>query len=118
MAVSTLLDDTLFLLKHHRRFKKLMVNREFQEGLTVVVNAEQLIQVFMALMLNAADAMEQTGSRGALTIRSKVNPSRAEEVVIGFQDTGIGIPQTDLSKIFEPFYSTKPHGRGTTCSSS
>ena len=113
VAVSTLLDDTLFLLKHHRRFKKLMVNREFQEGLTVVVNAEQLIQVFMALMLNAADAMEQTGSRGALTIRSKVNPSRAEEVVIGFQDTGIGIPQTDLSKIFEPFYSTKPHGRGT-----
>lgn len=111
--VSTLLADTLFLLKHHRRFKKLAVDTDYQEGLTVVANAEQLIQVFMSLMLNAADAMEQTGGRGILTIRSKAHPIRPGEVVIEFQDTGVGIPHVELPKIFEPFYSTKPHGRGT-----
>jgi len=111
--VAVLLEDTLFLLKHHTRFKKLAVQRQFTPGLTVDANAEQLIQVFMALMLNALDAMEQTGVRGTLTVRTRRHPLRASEAVIEFQDTGVGIPRSELPKIFEPFYTTKPHGRGT-----
>jgi two-component system NtrC family sensor kinase len=61
-------------------------------------------------MLNALDAMENGGS---LTIRTRTNPGRGDEVVVEIQDTGIGIPRSDLPKIFEPFYTTKPPGRGT-----
>jgi signal transduction histidine kinase len=111
--VAELIDETLFLLKHHRRFKKVLVRREYTSGLSVVANAEQLIQVFMALMLNAADAMEQSEMRGTLTVRTGFNFLRHDEVRIEFEDTGVGIPQGDLPKIFEPFYSTKAHGQGT-----
>ena len=73
-------------------------------------NAEQLIQVLMALMLNAVDAMEHGGR---LTIRTGRNRVRPDEVMVEVEDTGVGIPDEDHSKIFEPFYTTKPPGRGT-----
>lgn len=111
--VGEMIDETLFLLKHHRRFKKVHVRREYTSGLSVVANAEQLIQVFMALMLNAADAMEQSETVGTLTVRTGLNFPRRGEVRIEFEDTGVGIPHAELPKIFEPFYSTKEHGQGT-----
>jgi two-component system NtrC family sensor kinase len=111
--VSSLIDETLFLLKHHRRFKKVTVRREYTSGLAVIANAEQLIQVFMALMLNAADAMEQSGRLGTLTVRTALWRTQPERITIAFEDTGVGIPHADLNKIFEPFYSTKTTGRGT-----
>ncbi len=64
----------------------------------------------MAIMLNAADAME---ARGTLTIATGPGPERNDEVFVAFSDTGVGIPKADLQKIFEPFYTTKPQGRGT-----
>jgi two-component system NtrC family sensor kinase len=109
--VNQVVEDTLFLLKHHERFKRIVLQRELAEGLPpVIANGEQLIQVFMALMLNAMDAMD---ARGTLTVRTELNPARADEVVIAFSDTGAGIPRQDIQKIFEPFYTTKPQGRGT-----
>lgn len=109
--VSAILEDTLFLLKHHERFKKIEVRRELHEHLPAVfANGEQLIQVFMAIMLNALDAMEQGG---ALTVRSLPGSVHEDEVEVQIEDTGVGIPRTELSKIFEPFFTTKPPGRGT-----
>jgi len=111
VALNALVDETLFLLKHHRRFKRLQVVRELASGLPDTLgSAEQLIQVLMALMLNALDAMEQGGQ---LTVRTGANPVRPDEVVVDVQDTGVGIPRADQTKIFEPFYTTKPPGRGT-----
>lgn len=109
--VSTILEDTLFLLKHHERFRKIDVTRELSDTLpTVFANAEQLIQVFMAIMLNALDAMEEGGT---LMVRSHDNSIHPDEVVVEIEDTGAGIPRSELPKIFEPFYTTKPPGRGT-----
>ena len=109
--VNTLMDETLLLLKHHDRFKGLEIVRRFAPDLPPVhVSKDQIIQVFMALMLNAADAMQ---SAGTLTVTTRRNPERHDEIVISFSDTGSGIPNTDLKKIFEPFYTTKPQGRGT-----
>jgi two-component system NtrC family sensor kinase len=109
--VNELVETTLFLLKHHQRFKRLDVARELMPSLPpVLANSEQLIQVFMALMLNALDAMEHGG--GTLTVRTRQN-GRGGEVIVEFEDTGVGIPRPELPKIFEPFYTTKPPGRGT-----
>jgi len=109
--VSAVLEDTLFLLKHHERFKKIAVTRVLSDGLPAVhASAEQLIQVFMALMLNALDAMEEGGS---MTVRSQAGTVHEDEVEVEIEDTGVGISRAELTKIFEPFYTTKPPGRGT-----
>jgi PAS domain S-box-containing protein len=111
VVLNALVDETLFLLKHHQRFKRLTVARELDMSLPATMgNAEQLTQVLMALMLNAVDAMDD---RGKLTVRTGRSLARADEVVVEIEDNGIGIPRSEQSKIFEPFYTTKPPGRGT-----
>lgn len=106
-----LVEETLFLLKHHQRFRRLTVVQELAPGLSPIhADKEQIIQVLMALMLNAVDAMEGGGS---LTVRTLRNPARPDEVVAEVQDTGVGMARSELGKIFEPFYTTKPPGRGT-----
>ena len=110
LAVVTLVSETLFLLKHHQRFKRMEVERELEPDLPRIMgNKEQLIQALMALLLNAVDAMEQTGR---LTVRA-ARAHRGDEVVLEVEDTGVGIPREDQSKIFDPFYTTKQPGRGT-----
>src|SRR6266508_2221606 len=109
--INAVIEQTLFLLKHHDRFKYLTVDRQLAAGLPAPsADPERLIQCFMALMLNALDAMN---ARGVLTVRTCVNPHRGDEILVDFIDTGAGIRQEDLSKIFEPFFTTKPQGRGT-----
>src|SRR5574341_148967 len=109
--VNAVVEQTLFLLKYHERFKRLTVVREFTDGLPKLrADPERLIQSFMALMLNAMDAMN---SRGTLRVRTGINPERGDELLLEFIDTGAGIRQEDLAKIFEPFYTPKPMGRGT-----
>jgi PAS domain S-box-containing protein len=109
--VNAVIDQTLFLLKHHARFKKLTVVRELDPALgdDVVGNPEQLVQVFMALLLNAVDAMQE---QGTVTIRTR-RGERGDAIVAEIGDQGHGIRRGDVNKIFEPFYTTKPPGRGT-----
>ena len=109
--VNQILEDALFLVKHHDKFKRIQLVRQLADGLPAIeANTEQLIQVFLALMLNALDAMEGTG---VLTVRTGLNWEDPNELVIEFADTGRGIPRDDLPRIFEPFFTTKQPGRGT-----
>jgi two-component system NtrC family sensor kinase len=109
--VNEVVDHTLFLVKHHARFKKLHVETALERGLDRIhANREQIVQVFMALLLNAVDAM---GDSGTITIRSRRGRSPREAVIAEVIDQGHGIPRSETSKIFEPFYTTKAPGRGT-----
>jgi signal transduction histidine kinase len=110
--LNEVIERTLLLLKHHVRFKRLDVSTEFDKALARVpqANGEQLVQVFMALLLNAMDAV---GDRGVIVIRTKRGKSAREGAVAEVADQGHGIARSELSKIFEPFYTTKAAGRGT-----
>lgn len=108
--LNRVIEKTLFLLKHHSRFKQIVVCRKLDGAIpTVQGNEEQLIQVFMALLLNAMDAME---GRGTVTLRT-ASDARARAVTAEVLDEGAGIRSAELQKIFDPFYTTKPPGRGT-----
>jgi signal transduction histidine kinase len=67
----------------------------------------KLQQVFLNLFLNARDAMPRGGW---LSIHTRVEQER---VVVEVGDTGGGIPTEDLSRIYDPFFTTKPIGQGT-----
>lgn len=109
VSANELIERTLFLLKHHKRFRRLVVETDLGPDVSVVANDEQIIQVLMALMLNAVDAM---GDGGTLTLRTRRVAGKTE-AALEVRDDGAGIPSRELSKIFEPFYTTKPPGQGT-----
>lgn len=75
---------------------------------TIQADPGQLKEVFINLMTNAAEAMEKGGT---LTVRTGM--AEDEMIEISFQDTGCGIPEQNLSRIFTPFFTTKAIGRGT-----
>ncbi|HEX5634006.1 MAG TPA: ATP-binding protein, partial [Gemmatimonadales bacterium] len=111
VAVNAVVEDALFLFRHHARYKQYVVETALGAGLPPVrANAEQLIQVMMALLLNAIDAMEPGGR---LTVRTLPPRRPGGEVAIEVEDTGRGIPGGLQSHIFEPFFTTKTPGRGT-----
>ena len=104
-------ERTLFVLRHHPRFKQIVVQHDLDPTLSAVVHAniDQLMQVFMALLINAMDAMNDGGT---VTLRTRWGAD-ARSVVAEIIDQGQGIRRADLPKIFEPFFTTKPPGRGT-----
>jgi len=89
--------------------------KEFQPDLPKIRgDANQLEQVFLNLISNARDAMERTERKKELTIAASLlrhNDWNDVEVIV--KDTGNGIPQENIDKIFEPFFSTKEVGQGT-----
>lgn len=84
---------------------------DFPEDLPAVSGDEtQLGQVFLNLMINAVQAMPQGGTLRISGLRRIADAGTVVEVSV--RDTGIGINKTDLTKVFEPFFSTKPDGNG------
>jgi two-component system NtrC family sensor kinase len=102
--INAVIDKTLRLVKHHPRFRRITVGMERAEQLQPVwADEEQMVQVFMALLLNALDAMED---KGVITIRTRTD-EKAEMTIAEVVDRGHGIRSADRTKIFEPFYTTK-----------
>jgi PAS domain S-box-containing protein len=107
--LNTVIEKTLKLVRHHPRFRRADVAVEAAAALRPVwANEEQMIQVFMALLLNALDAMDDDG---VITLRTR-NGERDDMTVAEVLDRGHGIRAADKSKIFEPFYTTKAPNRG------
>jgi len=78
-------------------------------ALTVTVNRTRIEQILVNLVVNAVDAID--GTSGTITI--VVQPGADERVVCEVRDTGSGIRTEHLDKIYEPYFTTKPEGKGT-----
>jgi signal transduction histidine kinase len=119
------LDSTLLLLKHRMKVKEnhpeIAVIRQYGDIPPIECYPGQLNQVFMNLLANAIDALEDLQQRTdinvsthlpTITITTEVHSSDTE-VLIRIKDNGSGIPAEILSQIFEPSFTTKPVGKGT-----
>jgi two-component system NtrC family sensor kinase len=106
--VNAVINDVLSLLEHQLRTGRIQVRKELSTPAPIVLGIEyKLQQVFLNLFLNARDAMPKGGW---LTIVTR--PS-GDSATIEVADTGSGIPADQLSRIYDPFFSTKDIGKGT-----
>ncbi len=101
--------DTLFILKHHfKEQHNTAVTTELQAGLPFIMGDEsQLKQVIINLFTNAFDA---TGEGDFIRIATNAGPNGGIELIV--EDSGCGVPPELHDKLFEPFFSTKPVGKG------
>jgi two-component system NtrC family sensor kinase len=79
------------------------------DELVVPMDVQRMQEVFLNLIINAAQAIEQQGN---ITISSEIDPEE-EMVIITVHDTGPGIPEEIQGQLFDPFYTTKEEGKGT-----
>jgi signal transduction histidine kinase len=103
------LRETLALVQGVAEASSVQIREEF-DGMPILVTMDpnEIKQVFINIVNNALQAMPQGGE-----LKIRANVDRQGEAVIEFSDTGDGIPEEDVKKIFEPFFSTKGEGRGT-----
>ncbi len=107
IEVDTLLDDVLALARKQLQNGRIALERSRGEDLPpVLAEGSQIKQVFLNLVLNAADAMPRGGQ---LRVNSCVSNGR---VAVTFSDDGVGMPQEVLDQLFEPFFTTKHQGVG------
>jgi len=104
--------NSVEFVQYYLRTRKIEVVREFADLLpTIQADRQQLRQLFLNLLTNASDAMPQGGK---LMVRAEATwLEGAAAVAIEFEDTGEGIAAEHLEKIWEPFFTTKPEGKGT-----
>jgi histidine kinase len=118
VQINQALDRALDIFSQQLRVRDIEVVKGYQLHLPpVMADSNRLEQVFINLLINARDAIEEKRERlgggdapGTITVTASVAGNR---VRVEIRDSGIGIPSSHLDKIFEPFFTTKPVGRGT-----
>lgn len=116
MDVNTILEEAIALLQV--QFKGYITWRTSLGRNLPRINAsaDKLKQVFLNLFLNAREAMDQPGEIRVVTRLSRVADAEylpGKYVLIEISDTGTGISEENLTRIFDPFFSTKRERRGT-----
>jgi two-component system NtrC family sensor kinase len=110
--INDVLNSSLNIVRNKADFFNIKLTTNLDPALAKVrADAPQLQQVFLNMIVNAADACE---GKGGITITTKNIKENSNELVeVEFRDTGHGIKDEALEKIFEPFFTTKPVGKGT-----
>jgi signal transduction histidine kinase len=107
--VNMVIERSIGILQNEFRLRYIDVQKKLSdETLETFLDENQIEQVFVNLLLNAAHAIDK---KGTIMVESHIDPSY-ENIIIHFSDDGPGIPQEILGKIFDPFFSTKTSGSG------
>ncbi len=109
--VNQLLEETLVLLEKKMRQLKIRIKRDFDEQLPPIrARADQLRQVFLNLIINAQQAIKGEGE--ILISTARYEQALQPSIVVQLSDSGVGIAEDDLARIFDPFFSTGKKGTG------
>ena len=108
LALEPLLETCLSFVKEKLARCGVAVETSLEPVASILGDVERLEQVFLNLFLNAADAMLEGGE-----LRVALRQVEGEGVEVRVADTGIGIPERDLPRVFEPFFTSKPAGEGS-----
>jgi len=116
--IHSVIEGALRMVQHSRKMKQVQVDKSYAHDLPgIKVNVVELEQVFINLMTNSIDALEESeldrDSSYKKNISIKTSLHGGEFVQIVMQDNGPGIAPENLKKIFDPFFSTKEQGKGT-----
>lgn len=108
--INAVIDECIALVEYQALFHNIEIIKEFDEDLPmIVVDPSQMQQVIINMVVNAAEAMDESGQ---LTLVTGYDP--VEKVIkIEIIDTGQGIPEENVTKLFDPFFTTKDVGHGT-----
>ena len=109
--INQLLEETFVLLEKKMRQQRIKITKRFDPELPRIrARADQLRQVFLNLILNAQQAIEGEGEIRISTARYEqaLQPS----IIVQLSDSGVGIAEDDIARIFDPFYSTGKKGTG------
>jgi signal transduction histidine kinase len=109
VQINDILDKTIRLSEISFRKFNVKVVKEFSEVPMVTVDSQQMMQIFLNLIMNGSQAMP-TG--GTLTVRTYYLNDINKKVCIDIKDTGVGISEENLKKLFAPFFTTKEGGTG------
>ena len=109
LDINKSLEEILSVMEHSLNMDRIYVQRVFTDGLPLILADEgKLRQVFINLIKNAHDAMENDGILGIWT---RQTDKGEVQVIVG--DTGPGIPEEYISRVFDPFFTTKSVDKGT-----
>ena len=110
--INEVLRKTIFILKHQKRFNNIKINTNTEDIPVITIgDKSQFQQVFLNMLINAADAMNE---KGTITVATrKIIEDNESFIEVEFTDTGPGIREEDIPRLFEPFFSTKPEEKGT-----
>ncbi|AEJ20932.1 sensor histidine kinase [Gracilinema caldarium] len=109
VCIKNEMETILTMYYNHTKYTIQIIRNFLDEG-WVLANPERLNAVWVNLINNALQAMEQGGT---LTIQIKKLHHESDIIQVQVTDTGIGIPEENKPKIFTPFFTTKPRGTGT-----
>ena len=115
-GIHQLIMETVNMIEPQPMMDQIEIQQELRAIKNVVwAGTAQLKQVFLNIILNAADAMIDTESSDGLSpkVLNIETENEDDSIVISFTDTGIGISAEGLDRIFDPFYTTKEPGKGT-----
>jgi two-component system NtrC family sensor kinase len=108
--LNRILQETLSLISRQAQFFNISVVENWDPQLpAVMADKSQLQQVFMNVLMNAVQAMQE---KGVITITTRRNAA-ARSVELLISDTGCGIPPEEVDQIFDPFFTSKASGQGT-----
>jgi PAS domain S-box-containing protein len=108
--VRNVLDAGIEMLMKHPNFKKVKVDRSYQDVSIVSGDPVLLQQAFMNMLINSAQALQCVG---VIRVGCGCDNTRGTQVIVTIRDSGCGIPEEDIPKVFEPFFSTKNVNDGT-----
>ncbi|MDA2938915.1 ATP-binding protein, partial [Acidobacteria bacterium AH-259-A15] len=108
VKLNSILTEVMSMMQHQLGLSEITVDKQFSRLPLLEVSPSQMNQVFVNLLLNAQQAM---GKGGKLTIKTEMTDHNQVQVQV--IDTGEGIPEKNLGRAFEPFFTTRHAGEGT-----